>query len=375
MAHKKEMVYKLLINIILSLISIYAAIISITLLLYIDHITTTFVICEAIIFTIFFFDTIHSYRKSQNPQAFLRKKWPSLLILLPFSAALPGISYEWLCILSPIYRALYALKLNYFLKTAKKQSGAFFRINYLFYVLAVFFAMLLLCAIALMFLEPQTFSTLGASLWWCLVTFATVGYGDMGVQTLGAKLISSLLMLLGLIMIGLVSSTFTLYVNQRYNYNVAENASKRKKIIKHVTKNLNAMEYQNLLQMECLSMLLKDPSHQLEITLKETPSAHGHPSGSTHSSAPSPAPAPSSPSQPNAPAAIYAPLSCSQKIDTTTPSSMSAQTASLSAIASDASQIYPSLTSSSSPDGPTPQATTQPMDPSFPAFQDDSPPT
>ena len=225
-----------------------------------------------------------------------------------------------------------------------------------------------------MFLEPQTFSNLGASLWWCLVTFATVGYGDMGVQTLGAKLISSLLMLLGLIMIGLVSSTFTLYVNQRYNYNVAENTSKRKKIIKHVTKNLNAMEYQNLLQMECLSMLLKDPSHQLEITLKETPSANGQPSGSTHLSVASSAPAPSSPPHSSAPAATYAPMCCSQRADAATTPSMSVPITSLSTTSSDASQIHSPLTSSS-PDIPTPNVATQPIDSNFPESKDDSPPT
>ena len=63
MAHKKQTAYVLLINIILSLISIYALIISITLLLYIDHITTTFVICEVIIFAIFLVELICALQK------------------------------------------------------------------------------------------------------------------------------------------------------------------------------------------------------------------------------------------------------------------------------------------------------------------------
>ena len=73
MAHKKETVYKLLINIILSLISIYAAIISITLLLYIDHITTTFVICEAIIFAFSFWIRFTPIGNPRIPRRFSEK--------------------------------------------------------------------------------------------------------------------------------------------------------------------------------------------------------------------------------------------------------------------------------------------------------------
>ncbi len=130
------------------------------------------------------------------------------MVICPFRRAFGGSSTVSVLFL-PIYRTLYALKIFYFLKAARKQSGAFFQINYLFYVFMIFFRHDTIMCYRFDVLEPQTFTDLGTALWWCLATFSTVGYGDMNVQTMGAKLISSLLMLLGLIM-GLVSSTFPL---------------------------------------------------------------------------------------------------------------------------------------------------------------------
>ena len=57
------------------------------------------------------------------------------------------------------------------------------------------------------------FSSVFNSLWWTVVTFTTVGYGDIVPQTIGGKFISSFMMLIGYALIavptGIVASEIT----------------------------------------------------------------------------------------------------------------------------------------------------------------------
>ena len=45
--------------------------------------------------------------------------------------------------------------------------------------------------------QPESFATIGHSLWWAVVTMTTVGYGDVYPVTAGGRLLASVIMLLG----------------------------------------------------------------------------------------------------------------------------------------------------------------------------------
>jgi hypothetical protein len=57
--------------------------------------------------------------------------------------------------------------------------------------------------------DPHEFPTLEASFWWSLQTATTVGYGDVTPTTLGGRLVGALVMLNGVALIVVVTSTIT----------------------------------------------------------------------------------------------------------------------------------------------------------------------
>lgn len=90
-------------------------------------------------------------------------------------------------------------------------------------VLAAFAMVLLLAGTAEYLLErggqPQTFGSLPAALWWCIVTLTTTGYGDAIPATDLGRVIASLVMILGIAIFalwaGILASGFAAEIRRR----------------------------------------------------------------------------------------------------------------------------------------------------------------
>jgi len=70
--------------------------------------------------------------------------------------------------------------------------------------------------------QPDKFSSIPQALWWALTTFTTVGYGDMYPITVGGRLFTSLVLLIGLALVaiptGLIASSLsTISAKEREN--------------------------------------------------------------------------------------------------------------------------------------------------------------
>lgn len=57
--------------------------------------------------------------------------------------------------------------------------------------------------------NPGHFANFGEALWWAIVTTTTVGYGDKYPFTLGGRIVASILMLVGIGLIGTLAATFS----------------------------------------------------------------------------------------------------------------------------------------------------------------------
>lgn len=90
----------------------------------------------------------------------------------------------------------------------------------------VLFLIVLFMAAVLAFLferdvQPSSFSSLPASLWWAVVTLTTTGYGDAVPITLAGRMVAAFLMICGLAVFGLLTgilATGFAAENRRFNF-------------------------------------------------------------------------------------------------------------------------------------------------------------
>ena len=52
--------------------------------------------------------------------------------------------------------------------------------------------------------DKQFYTSIPASMWWCIVTLTTTGYGDLYPSTVGGRVIAGITMLLGLVLFGIL---------------------------------------------------------------------------------------------------------------------------------------------------------------------------
>ena len=87
----------------------------------------------------------------------------------------------------------------------------------------ILLGLVLLAASAMHFVEgktqPQHFGSIPDAMWWAVVTLTTVGYGDVVPVTLAGRLVASVTMMMGLMMIalpiGIVATAFTEEIHRR----------------------------------------------------------------------------------------------------------------------------------------------------------------
>jgi voltage-gated potassium channel len=133
-----------------------------------------------------------------------------LLAILPFY--LPGrVDLRFL-------RILRVLKLFRYSKAFQRYKLAIYSIRhelFLFIMIALF--LLFIAAAGIYYFEnsaqPEVYRSIFHSLWWAIVTLTTVGYGDVVPITIGGRIFTFVMLLIGLgvfaVPVGLISSALT----------------------------------------------------------------------------------------------------------------------------------------------------------------------
>lgn len=161
---------------------------------------------DNIIYGIFVIDYIVRFVFVDNKKKFFKENIFDLIAIIPFNSAFR------------IFRILKFSKLLRFAKFTKlfrigslsarmmTKVRRFLNTNGFKYVLMLSGASILSATFGMMYFEHMKFA---AALWWSFVTATTVGYGDLSPSSNAGRIIASLLMLVGIGLIGSLTSSIT----------------------------------------------------------------------------------------------------------------------------------------------------------------------
>lgn len=224
-------------KIIYESIIVLLAILSIVFI-WIDNSTTQ--LLNKIVWLVFFVDVLVRFIIAKHKWQFIKKNPFDIIAALP----LDGVFQS-----ARIVRIFRLLRLFSIGKRYLKPLFGILKTNGLNKILTVALFVLVIGSILVKHFEPQI-ETYTDALWWSIVTTTTVGYGDLSPVTNTGRLIATLLMLLGIGLIGTLTSSITTYfVHDQPNHNAT---------IKFIISELNRYEDLTIEEKKRLEMLLHE---------------------------------------------------------------------------------------------------------------------
>ena len=176
---------------------------------------------ELTFISIFTFEYILRYLVAERKTKFVFSFWGiiDLLAILPFYLVNLGFTYNFIMLRAfRLLRLVRILKLGRYSKSLSRMTLAIKIARYdLLLALATTAIMLLVASFGIYQFEnpaqPDKFSSVFESLWWALATLTTVGYGDIYPITLGGRIFTGVILMIGLGIValpaGIIASSLT----------------------------------------------------------------------------------------------------------------------------------------------------------------------
>ena len=161
---------------------------------------------DNIIYGIFVIDYFVRFIISKNKKEFFRLNILYLISILPFNSILRGLR---ILKISKLAKLTKLTKLTRFIARSSRtfsKSKKFFNTNGFKYICITAVIAILFSSIAISYVEKMNFID---AIWWSFVTATTVGYGDISPDSNIGRIIAALLMLVGIGLIGSLTSTIT----------------------------------------------------------------------------------------------------------------------------------------------------------------------
>lgn len=163
-------------------------------------------VLDNVIYGLFVADYFIRLLFSKQKLLFLKNNIIDLVAIIPFHSAFRALR------LFKIARFLKLLKFSKLFRVGSFSARLFVKFRKFFntngfkYVLLVAIFSIFAASICMMYFEKMSFSD---SLWWSFVTATTVGYGDLSPSTGMGRIIASILMIVGIGLIGSLTSSIT----------------------------------------------------------------------------------------------------------------------------------------------------------------------
>ena len=146
------------------------------------------------------------------------------LAIIPFYISSGVIDFRSIRIFR-LFRLIRAFKLLRFSKSLKRFENALKEIKseLLLFLIATLF-LLYVSSVGIYYFEhdaqPERFSSIFQCLWWAVATLTTVGYGDVYPVTIGGRLFTSFIVIIGIGIVavptGLIASAITKVINDEH---------------------------------------------------------------------------------------------------------------------------------------------------------------
>lgn len=177
-----------------------------------NEVKLTFYHIDNIVRLIFIGDYFTRLAISKAKKRFIKENIIDLLSIFPTKiyirvigfTILPSVVGLTYCIktIQIIMLCICAIKFKIKVKDEIQKS----RLNFLLVISTIF---IVIGAVLISLVEGMS---IGDALWWSFVTFTTVGYGDILLKTQLGRTIAVLLMIIGIGVIGVITTSLTLYI-------------------------------------------------------------------------------------------------------------------------------------------------------------------
>ena len=177
-----------------------------------NEVRWSFYYIDNIVRLIFIGDYFTRLSISKGKRSFIRRNIIDLLSIFPIKVYIKVLGFT---ILPSIINPSYCIKIIKFImliicaikfKIRVKDEIRKSRLNFLLVISTIF---IVIGAVLISLVEGMS---IGDALWWSFVTFTTVGYGDVLLKTQLGRTIAVLLMIIGIGVIGVITTSLTLYI-------------------------------------------------------------------------------------------------------------------------------------------------------------------
>lgn len=202
---RKKVIYEILIC-ILSVISVIFAIVDIA-----SRLPQYLIAVDRVIYFIFVADYLIRFIKDNDKKYFFKHNVIDLVAIIPFNSAFRVLR------VTKSFRVFRLAKLSKLAKLSRlasvsgrllSKSKRFLNTNGFKYMLISAGVLILIGGSLITYFEKMSFAD---GIWWAFVTTTTVGYGDISPSSSAGRIIACILMLVGIGLIGSLTSTITTF--------------------------------------------------------------------------------------------------------------------------------------------------------------------